>query len=66
MIFHIFDFFRRILSQFSEKPEVVRQRAAATKRPRPTGKKRRAATHGAATKTVTGSNAPAQKPRKKK
>jgi hypothetical protein len=56
MIFHLFDFFRRILSQFSEKPE----------RPRPTGKKRRAATHGAATKTVTGINAPAQKPRKKK
>jgi hypothetical protein len=66
MILHLFDFFRRILSRFSEKPEVVRQRAAATKRPRPTGKKRRAATHGAATKTVTGSNAPAQKPRKKK
>jgi hypothetical protein len=65
MIFHLFDFLRRILSQFSEKPE-VRQRAAATKRPRPTGKKSRAATHGAATKTVTGINAPAQKPRKKK
>jgi hypothetical protein len=63
---HLFDFFRSILSRFSEKPEVVRQRAAASKRPRQTGKKRRAAKHGAATKTVTGTNAPAQKPRKKK
>lgn len=39
----------------------VRQRAAASKRPCVTGKKSQAAKHGAATETVPGLNAPAQK-----